>query len=332
MRVTEPVLSVVVTVVDSGTVLIRCLEALSTQVDAPPMEVIVPFDDSIKEVSELHRRFPDYRFFDMGTVVAPGRRFDAFVAHVLYDRRRSQGLKIASGRFIAMLEDRGWPRSDWAASFARLHEQMPHAVIGGAVECVADGLLGRAVYYCDFGRYEPPLRGSDVEYVSDVNICYKRSALELVRPLWESRYQEAEVNWALRSRGLRLLLSDQPRVTEQRGPLRLMPLTAERVHWGRTFGHLRGRHGSRLASVCRAALTPLVPAILLVRHLRRQYRLRRGFREFLPSLPATLLLLICWSLGEALGELESISASRTPRPLGNAAPPQNPGVHHERSC
>jgi hypothetical protein len=322
----------VVTVVDGGTVLTRCLEALLAQVDAPPMEVIVPFDDSIKDVRELRQQFPDFHFLDMGEVIAPGRRVGAFVAHILYDRRRSEGLKVARGRLIAMLEDRGWPHSDWAASLVRLHEHMPHAVIGGAIECGSDGMLGRAVYDCDFGRYEPPLAGGDAEYVSDVNICYKRSALEVVRPLWESRYQEAEVNWALRSQGLRLLLSDQARVTEQRGPLHLMPLIAERVHWGRTFGHLRGRHGSRLASLCRAALAPLVPAILLFRHLRRQYGLRRRISEFVPRLPATLLLLICWSVGEALGELESISATRTPRPPRNDLPHQDPGVHHERSC
>ena len=62
---TVPVLTVVVTVVEGGAALERCLAALSTQADAPTMEVLVPFDDTIRAVSELAVRFPNCRFIDM---------------------------------------------------------------------------------------------------------------------------------------------------------------------------------------------------------------------------------------------------------------------------
>src|SRR5437867_7886412 len=68
---TAPDLSVVVTVVEGGAALTRCLEALSAQRNAPAMEVIVPVDDTIHEVNELAPRFPDFHFVDMGTIAVP---------------------------------------------------------------------------------------------------------------------------------------------------------------------------------------------------------------------------------------------------------------------
>jgi len=136
---TAPDLTVVVTVVEGGTALTRCLEALSAQIDAPAMEIIVPFDSTMQQVNDLASRFPDYRFMDLGAVVAPGIRANEFTRHILYDCRRTAGLKAALGRYVAMLEDRGWPRKDWARTMVSLHEQMPHAVIGGAIESGAVG-------------------------------------------------------------------------------------------------------------------------------------------------------------------------------------------------
>ena len=323
----EPVLSVVVTVVEGGDALERCLAALSRQVDAPPMEVVVPFDDTIREVTRLAGRYPECRFVDIGAVAVPARRADAFVQHIRYDCRRSGGLAAAIGPYVAMLEDRGWPRADWARSMVALHEGVPYAAIGGAVENGAVGALCSAAFYCDFGRYEPPFQAGDAEYVTDINICYKRTALEVVRGLWEARYQEAPVNWALRKHDLRLYLSDRPRVVQQRGPMRLGPALMERVQWGRTFGLARGRAGSRAASALRVAAAPLVPAVLLWRHLRKQLALKRRLSQFGRTLPVTLLMMMFWSLGEALGELEAIGMGQARAPsriTGTPGPRSSP--------
>ena len=147
----SPELSVVLTVVDGGSALVRCLEALGRQTNAPIMEVIVPYDETIAEVGDLADRFPAVQFLPMGTlsqVTAPENAFDA---HDLFDRRRAGGLRAARGRLLAMLEDRGAPRSDWARAFVDLHHAMPHAVIGGAVENGADSRLLWAIFFCDFG-------------------------------------------------------------------------------------------------------------------------------------------------------------------------------------
>lgn len=304
----EPRLSVVVTVVDGGAVLLRCLEAIAAQVDAPAMEVIVPWDETIAAVGTLAARFQRMTFLPLGRLTTAGRPASPFDAHVLYDRRRAAGLRAARGALLAMLEDRGWPRPDWAAAMADLHEKLPHGAIGGAIENGAEDRLRHAVYHCDFGRYEPPLPGGEVSFVSDINICYKRQALDGVRSLWSERYQEAEVNWELLRRGDRLWLCDSPRVVQQRGPLSLAQALRERVHWGRTFGQVRGRAGSRMRALARAAASPLVPGLLLFRHLRRQLSRGQTVRSTLAGLPLMALLTACWAAGEAAGEFGAAMA------------------------
>ena len=301
----HPVLTVVVTIVDGGATLTACLEALRQQVGAPTLEVIVPYDETISEVAALKERFPEFRFLNLGILVDPRSAKGAFVQHQLYDRRRAAGLRASNGRLIAMVEDRGRPKPDWARSITALHDGHDYAVVGGAVENEAESALLWAVYFCDFGRYQPPLDQPQPEYLTDINICYKRDALQAVHDLWRDRYQEAQINWALRRLGRKLYLSDRPVVVEKRIPESLTILLGERIQWGRVFGQVRGREISRSRCLIWAAGTPLLPTLLLVRHFRRQLHKRRHISEFLRAAPAMVVLLHAWSVGEFIGYWEA---------------------------
>jgi len=313
-----PALSVVVTVVEGGAALTRCLDALGAQQGAPALEVIVPFDEAIPEVRRLNARYPFVRFVEMGAITADDNR-NAFDEHALYERRRAAGLRVATGRLAALVEDRGAPRTDWAAAMIALHDRRPDGAIGGVVEHGGRGALRWALYICDFGRYQPGVPEGAVEYLSDVNICYKRESLETVRHLWRDIYQESTVNWALRRSGEALYLSHLPVVVEQRAVARLWPVMQERMHWARIFAHVRGREAtSRSACVVWAVATAVLPAVLLIRHVRRQLEIGRHLPEFVRALPALLLLLLCWSLGEFLGYLEAALAWRPRHPAADA--------------
>jgi hypothetical protein len=303
--VNAPELSVVVTVVEGGAALGRCLEALAAQQGAPDLEVIVPFDDTIPEVGELAARFGTFRFVGLGRIAAAGGGRDAYSEHVRYDCRRAAGLAAARGRLLAMVEDRGWPRPDWATTMIRLHRENPHGAIGGAIESGARSALGRAVFICDFGRYELPVQAENPDFLSDINICYKREALESVRSLWQERYQEALVNWALRDRGAGLLLSPEPRVVQQRDALGLGAMLLERIHWGRTYGQVRLRESARWKGLLMSAALPLLPPLLFLRHARAQLEKGHGAGEIAGVSPALFVLLDAWAIGECLGYLES---------------------------
>ena len=296
-----PRLSVVVTVVDGGATLRNCLAALAGQEEPPTLEVLVPYDDSIAWVADLKTDFPDFRFVSMGVVATERPAATPAGQHELFDRRRAAGLAVAGGELLAILEDRGVPDRDWAANVDRLHRELPHAVIGGPVECGVDSSLAWAVYFCDFSRYQLPFRAGPRPYVTDVNICYKGAALRGVRELWEGRYHETTVNWHLTGAGETLYLSTDFVVRQMRVDLRLSRVLHERYDWGRLFACTRARELGAGRRVLFAFLSPMLPVVLLVRHTRTQARKRVNFRRFVRVAPLVAVLLATWSAGELVG-------------------------------
>jgi hypothetical protein len=221
--------------------------------------------------------------------------------HELFDRRRAAGLTAATGDVIAILEDRGVPNLQWARTMVHLHDRLPHAAIGGAIENGHDGLLQWAVYFCDFNRYQRPFPAGPRPYVSDVNIGYKRRALEATADLWRDRYHETTVHWALQRAGEMLYLTPELLVEQVRDSLRLGGLIRERFAWGRLFAYTRAREASPAARAALAAFAPLLPVLLLARHTRLQIGKRVRLGRFLRAAPIVLALLVAWSLGEAVG-------------------------------
>jgi hypothetical protein len=183
------------------------------------------------------------------------------------------------------------------------HAHYADGVIGGAVESAAQGAWRWAIYFLDFGRYQAPFDSPHPEYVTDTNICYKREALERVRDLWSSTYQESVVNWALREQGVGLRLDPGPRTVQQRVPNGLGAMAMERIHWGLLYGRLRVRGHQWVDRLRWAAITPLLTPLLYIRNLRRQLRLKRNRLEFAKATIPMLYLLAFWSLGEMLGYL-----------------------------
>jgi hypothetical protein len=294
-------LSVVVTIVDGGDVLARCLRALSQQVDPPGMEVLVPWDDSVKGVDEFVRRFPSFRFLPLGALTIARPASSAAGQHELFDRRRAAGLNAATGDIIAIVEDRGLPRPDWARTMIALHERLPHAVVGGAIEHGTSGVLNWAVYFCDFSRYQLPFAAGVREWVSDVNIGYKRDALMDIHDVWRERYHETTVHWALQRRGHQLYLSPDLVVDQDRGRLRLSRVLGERFAWGRLFSYTRAREQPLFRRLMYAALSPLLPFVLLARHARVQFSKRAALGQFAAASPLVFMLLMAWSAGETVG-------------------------------
>jgi hypothetical protein len=307
----RPELSLIVTVVDGGETLERCLDALMGQENSPRLEVIIPYDDTIAEVGELAAKYPAYRFLNLGKLCdrAPA---NAYEQHNLFDRRRAEGLLVAEGDLVAMIEDRGWPLPTWARAMADAHARFGDGVIGGAIESAAKGAGRWAAFFLDFGRYQAPFDSPDPEFVSDTNICYKRAALDQVKDLWREMYHESEVNWALRDRKVGLRLEAGPRTVQQRKPMGPLAMAMERMHWGRNFAQVRAHGVAPLGRLKWIASAPILPTVLYARHLRRQARLGRHLFDFAKATPMMLYLLGFWSLGELVGYLEADRSGDSP--------------------
>lgn len=298
----DPLLSVVVTIVDGGASLERLLNALSRQADPPPLELLVPHDATLGDLSDFQARFPTVKWLDLGQVRTERPASSAAGQHELYDRRRAAGLAAASGALVAIVEDRGAPRADWSRTAVRLHRDQAAAVIGGAIEPVRSSLINWAFWVCDFSRYGLPFPPGPARWVSDVNVTYKRTAIEATRDLWRDRYQEPVVHWALESRGEILYRSPDLVVLHQLPPQRLLPLLPQRFDWGRLFGSIRARHASVPRRLMLALASPIVPLVVLARHGRVQFRRGEGLR-FLRAMPLLLVMLTAWTVGEAWGTI-----------------------------
>lgn len=198
-----------------------------------------------------------------------------------------------------MLEDRGSPRTGWARSLDRLHRDRRESAIGGAIECESPGILGRAVYLCDFGRYGLPRPEGLRDPLSDTNVAYRRGALERVREQWEERFHEPRVHAALGAGSL--WFSPDVVVDQLRVDLSLAGLLAERFHWGRLFGAMRASRWSAGRRLAFAIAAPLLPPLLWVRLVAQRVRQGRMSSRFVLPCLAAAPLLILWSLGEAVG-------------------------------
>ena len=299
-----PILSVVVTVVSDTTGetdtrhLEGCLAALARQADRPPAEILVTCDARLPGIQEVERRFPNVKFVRVDHFRSP--RHGAGREH--HDELRGIGLRAAHGEIVAMLEDHGQPDPHWCAKLVEEHST-PHAAIGGAMENGVDRPLNWAVYFSDFGRYQNPVLRGPSYSLTDANVSYKRQALEKVADAWAEAYNETRVHAALRARGETLWISPDLVVYQHRLNMRMGPALHERYVWGRSYAATRMENATAVQRLVRAALSPVLPLVLLYRHTRNVLSKGRNQAAFFRAFPLLAALTIAWATGECVGYL-----------------------------
>ena len=206
---------------------------------------------------------------------------------------------------VALMEDHARPDEKWCANIVAAHREN-YAAIGGAIENGIDRPLNWAVYFCDFGKYQNPLPAGESPFSSDANTSYKRTALESVRPAWEESFREVVVNGRLIDAGEKVALHPDIVVYQHRSDLKTGAAMSERYIWGRSYAATRNALLSFPKRLVYAALSCLLPAILILRLGRTAQQRGRHFGKFLRALPLILALQISWSLGEGIGYLAGV--------------------------
>jgi len=301
VETTAPSVSVVVAIA-SDTVtgrpdtayLARTLEALRQQIDPPPLEILVPHHRGLRGIEDLRRRFPEVRFLPVNL------RGPTVASREHHDELRARGLQAARGEILALTEDHARPDPRWCARLLEAHRQT-FAAVGGAIENEVDRPLNWAVYFCDFGRYQNPVSAGETAFASDVNVAYKRSALESVQQVWQESFCEPVVNAALAARGQKLALSPEIIVYQHRSGLRLAEALLERFIWGRSYGAARARLAGNARRLLYTLFSPALPALLLLRMAANVIRKGRCVGRFLTAFPLLVLLAVSWSCGELAG-------------------------------
>ncbi len=314
----EGSLSIVITLVSGKDALRRCLAALRPQTDPAETEIIVPYDRWSADIAGLAPEFTAVRFHFIEDLGMAASATVSAHAHRLYDRRRAVGLGLAAGRIVAMTEDHAVPAADWCRQIRAAHQQ-PHAVIGGAIENAVDRPLNWALYYCDFGRYGLPRPAGTAPSISDVNVTYKRGALQSVRATWCDAYHEPVVHAALQARGEVMFFDPRIVVYQQRPAITLRQAFRERIDWGRVFAETRAAGWSTWRRLAYAAGTALLPGLLLARVLGHMARQRRTLAQVATGAPLTTVLLASWAIGELIGYV-SRPPAREPSAISHQPP------------
>ncbi len=293
-------LSIIVTIVSGKKQLFRCLNSIIPQVRKKSIEVIVPCDSSILYIDEIVSNFPDVKCLDIGEIKTHSPAGTCSAQHEFYDQRTVQGLKAARGKIVGLLHDYGNPDIDWCDQVQAAHK-LPHSVIGGAIEHLGKGTVNTAAYYLDFGRYQLPLPEGPAAYLSDINVTYKKEALDSIKEFWEDRYVEVIVHWKLAERGETLWMSPEIVVNQDWGDLQLKRTMQERFAWGRLFASVRIKDkplGWRLFLIF---ISPLIPFVILGRIILKAFRDGRNRKKLLSCLPQLFVVSYALAFGEMVG-------------------------------
>ena len=181
--------------------------------------------------------------------------------------------------------------------------KLPYDIIGGAVEHTGRGIVNWAVYFLDFGRYQLPLSEGPAGYLTDVNVSYKRAALESVKAVWEQEYNEVAVHWALIKKGAILWRRPQIVVHQDRGSLSFIRQLRERFAWGNLFAAVRVREMTLPRRLLYIVLSPAIPIVLTARMAKKVFVTGRNRWRFVLSLPVFLSLGSVWCIGELFAYL-----------------------------
>ncbi len=265
-------------------------------------EIIVPHAAADTDYAQLAADFPAVRFLPVMQGEAQPRSWQYARQHDAYDMLKTQGLSACRGSVVALIEDTVIPGPDWAEQVRAAH-QLPHAVIGGAVEYAGRGLLGWAVYFMDFGRYARPLTEGSQPALTDVNVSYKAAALAANRGLWRHRYHETGLHTGLAQRGATLWLRPQIVVRQDRGHPVFDAALRERFQWGWVYGAKRATMVRRSTRAALIFLSPAIPLVRLARLAQKALTNKRLGARFISALLYLLPLTLAWSCGELYGYL-----------------------------
>ena len=272
-------LAVIVTSYNSPATLELCLTSLAAQPEAA--EIIVADCSPVDPATRLQIRFPAIRFLH-------------FPAPRTVPELRWAALRQTNCELVAAVEARCVPASDWCRRLMEAHLAHPGApAVGGPVALAPESSPIAAGLYCnEYGLFAHPAVSGSRGDLSGANLSYKRADLEAQPELlnagaWETRLHE---RWL--AAGRTLWLAGGALVTFHNS-MPLGVILRQRFHYGR--GYAGARSGPRLV---RALLSPLLPAVLLVRTVRAL-----GSRMPWRGFGWLLLFTTTWAAGEAVGYL-----------------------------
>ena len=216
---------------------------------------------------------------------------------------KAQGVLAARGRYLAFLEPKAVPMSGWLRAGLDAIIAHPEAAIGGAVVSGATRAVDRAVYRFEYAAFSQEAvqngKGTDLPGNNmilpaaelDANCADILNMEGLNKPFCQARLTAA---------GVAIKLVPQMAVRLETG-YRFWPLLSSRFQYARCFGGTRVIHTSRRMRWLYRLGAPVIPVLLVRRHVGAALRAQGSERLGGSGLAALFALCLTWSAGETAG-------------------------------
>ncbi len=287
-------------------------------VESPPeLSVVVVVPEGVRGASERWQSVLEapalgieLLFVQAGVASAPasrGARFVAAPAGATVPRLRALGLQAARGGIVAFGEAFLRPVPGWAGALLAAHRGTPAVAVAGSFTRDSGSARDWALTLVEYGRLFAARRAPERSDASFANVSFKREPLLRLLSGASEEVVEPEVHSRLRAAGQPFAYCGGARVVDENEQPLGRSFSAL-YHHGRFYGARRVAHGTRGERLLHFALCPLVPVIQLAR-VTRAASAARILWPLLRALPALVLLLFAWALGEAVGSLRGEGAS-----------------------
>lgn len=181
-------LSVVIATKDRAAYLDQALRSLSTQVDAPPFEVIVVDNGSTDATAQVVERARDAYPFETNYV---------FEERPNRGAARNRGIVAATGDIVVFIDDDVWVPAEFLKAHAAAHE-------GPGTFCVSGPILNVPTYH---DRPKPSVANYSRAFLCTCNVSIPREVLQWVKGFDEQfnlyGWEDTELGVRLRENGVR---------------------------------------------------------------------------------------------------------------------------------
>lgn len=220
------------------------------------------------------------------------------------------GVRLATAPVVAFAEDHCFPEPGWAAALVDAHRG-PYAAVGPEIAIANPGSV---VAWCDFligyGPWMSPARAGEAPFLPGHNSSYKREVLLAYGGQLEHMLEaETVLHFDLVRQGRRLLVEPRARAAHLNFALWRVWLPMQ-FHGGRVFAASRAAAWPWWRKALYAGLSPLIPAVRLLRCARELLQPGRPRHQLPRLLPALATGLVCDGAGQAVGYLAG--AGRSP--------------------
>jgi GT2 family glycosyltransferase len=233
--------------------------------------------------------------------IATGCRIVPAPADADVPRLRGAGLAQARGEWVALTEDHCIADPGWLDALVMAGDPEIQVLGGTMGNAKRDRATDCGAFFSEYGFFganrshtaagAPPL-------VTGANVAYHRSVVAEVAAWARDGEWENVIHDRLHASGRRFRLVPAARI-RQNLSYRLAPFCRDRFEHGRDYAAMRARGLPLWRRAALVAATPVLPALLAARVARLVDPRERP--EFRRALPATLMFLAAWSIGEAVG-------------------------------